>query len=110
MTQPSGAKINSDLLRPLLQTSWRFFLLVASLLFFGIISYVANSPRLFRSAFGIEGINFALLFATTGLGIIIGQLANNRLIARLGLKKHQTVLITGAAGFLGRYFSELLAL
>ena len=32
----------------------RFFLLTASLLFFGIVSYVANSPRLFKTTFGIE--------------------------------------------------------
>jgi DHA1 family bicyclomycin/chloramphenicol resistance-like MFS transporter len=63
----------------------RFFLLAASLQFFGIVSYVANSPRLFRTAFGIEGIDFGLLFAATGVGIIIGQIANSRLIARYGV-------------------------
>lgn len=63
----------------------RFFLVMASLLYFGIISYVANSPRLFRSAFGIEGIQFGLLFATTGLGIIVGQIANHRLISEFGV-------------------------
>lgn len=63
----------------------RFFLAMASLLYFGILSYVANSPRLFRSAFGIEGIPFAVLFAATGLGIILGQIANHRLIARFGV-------------------------
>ena len=63
----------------------RFFLMMASLLYFGIISYVANSPRLFRSSFGIDGISFGLLFATTGLGIIVGQIANHRLITDFGV-------------------------
>src|SRR5690606_10546400 len=49
------------------------------------ISFVSNAPRFFKSAFGIEGLQFALLFASTGLGIIVGQIANNRLIARLGV-------------------------
>ena len=45
MTQPSGSKINSDLLRPLLNTSWRFFLLVA--IFGGIDDkreQISNTP------------------------------------------------------------------
>jgi DHA1 family bicyclomycin/chloramphenicol resistance-like MFS transporter len=63
----------------------RFFLVVASCQFFGIITYVAHSPRIFRAAFGLEGLPFALLFATTGLGIIVGQLANHRLIGLYGV-------------------------
>ena len=46
---------------------------------------VVNSPRIFKSAFGIEGLSFALLFAVGAVGIIIGQLASNRLIARIGV-------------------------
>jgi DHA1 family bicyclomycin/chloramphenicol resistance-like MFS transporter len=52
---------------------------------YGIISFVANGPRFFKSAFGIDGLEFALLFAATGLGIVLGQIANSRLIARLGV-------------------------
>jgi MFS transporter, DHA1 family, multidrug resistance protein len=63
----------------------RRFLIVAAATQFGIVSFVANGPRFFQSAFGIEGLEFALLFAATGLGIILGQIANNRLIARLGV-------------------------
>jgi DHA1 family bicyclomycin/chloramphenicol resistance-like MFS transporter len=86
----------------------RFFLAMASLLYFGILSYVANSPRLFRSAFGIEGITFGLLFATTGLGIIIGQIANHRLIARLGVvatTRGAAVLMCGIALLLALFSS-----
>jgi len=63
----------------------RYFLLVAAATQFGIISFVSNAPRFFKSAFGIEGLQFALLFAATGLGIILGQIANNRVIAELGV-------------------------
>ena len=63
----------------------RYFLMVAAATQFGIISFIANGPRFFKSAFGIEGLEFALLFASTGLGIVLGQVANNRLIARLGV-------------------------
>ena len=63
----------------------RYFLFVAAATQFGIISFVANAPRFFKSAFGIEGLQFVLLFAATGLGIVLGQIANGRLIARLGV-------------------------
>jgi DHA1 family bicyclomycin/chloramphenicol resistance-like MFS transporter len=63
----------------------RYFLLVAAATQFGIISFISNAPRFFKSAFGIEGLQFALLFAATGLGIVLGQIANNRVIAELGV-------------------------
>lgn len=63
----------------------RYFLIIAAATQFGIISFVANGPRFFKSAFGIDGLEFALLFAATGLGIVLGQIANNRMIARLGV-------------------------
>jgi DHA1 family bicyclomycin/chloramphenicol resistance-like MFS transporter len=63
----------------------RYFLLVAAATQFGIISFVSNGPRFFKSAFGIEGLQFALLFAATGLGIVLGQVANNRVIAEIGV-------------------------
>lgn len=63
----------------------RYFLLLAALAQFSIVSFVASAPRFFKSQFGIEGLSFAVLFAATGLGIIVGQIANQRLIGRLGV-------------------------
>jgi DHA1 family bicyclomycin/chloramphenicol resistance-like MFS transporter len=63
----------------------RYFLVIAAATQFGIISFVANGPRFFKSAFGIDGLEFALLFAATGLGIVLGQIVNNRVIAQLGV-------------------------
>lgn len=63
----------------------RYFLLVAAIAQFSIVSFVASAPRFFKQAFDIEGLAFAALFASTGLGIILGQLANSRLIGALGV-------------------------
>ncbi len=97
------ARLAGAFARVLRHPQSRFFLLTATLQFFGIISYVANSPRLFRSAFGIEGLQFALLFAATGLGIILGQLANSRLIMRFGVlatTRGASVTMTGISAVL----------
>ena len=79
------ARLLQSLLKIVRQPQSRYFLIVAAATQYGIISYVANGPRFFKSAFGIDGLEFALLFASTGLGIILGQITNNRLIARLGV-------------------------
>lgn len=93
--EETNEKPDADALRPgrLLQSlgrilrnrQSRYFMMVAAATQFGIISFVSNAPRFFKSAFGIEGLQFALLFAATGLGIILGQIANNRVIAELGV-------------------------
>jgi DHA1 family bicyclomycin/chloramphenicol resistance-like MFS transporter len=93
--QETNAAPDPDALRPrrllrslgriLRNRQSRYFLIVAAVTQYGIISFVSNAPRFFKSAFGIEGLEFALLFASTGLGIILGQLANTRMIARLGV-------------------------
>jgi len=73
------------LLRILCNPQSGYFLAVAAITQFGIVSFVANAPRFFKAAFAIEGLEFAALFAATGLGIILGQLTNTRLIALLGV-------------------------
>jgi DHA1 family bicyclomycin/chloramphenicol resistance-like MFS transporter len=73
------------LLRVLRHPQSRAFLAVAAITQFGMVSFIANAPRFFKQAFAIEGLEFAALFAATGLGIILGQLTNTRLISRLGV-------------------------
>lgn len=63
----------------------RMFLATAAVLQFTIVSLVANSPRLFKTQFGIEGATYAILFALSASGIIVGQLLNHRLIGRVGV-------------------------
>jgi DHA1 family bicyclomycin/chloramphenicol resistance-like MFS transporter len=87
----------------------RYFLIVAAATQFGIISFVANAPRFFKSAFGIEGLQFALLFASTGLGIVVGQLANNRMIVRLGVLATTRVAAFVLPAVMGIIVSLLLA-
>ena len=63
----------------------RYFVLLSGINSFAILSYVTNAPRLYKSAFGVEGFAFTAFFAATGIGIIVGQYLNARLIARLGV-------------------------
>ena len=63
----------------------RYFVLLSGINSFAVLSYVTNAPRLYKSAFGIEGLGFTALFAATGAGIIVGQYLNARLISRLGV-------------------------
>jgi DHA1 family bicyclomycin/chloramphenicol resistance-like MFS transporter len=91
----TNARLDASALRPerLLQSlrrilgnrQSRFFLILSAATQFGIISFIANAPRFFKSAFDIEGLEFAVLFACTGLGIVLGQVANSRLIAAFGV-------------------------
>jgi MFS transporter, DHA1 family, multidrug resistance protein len=73
------------LVRVLRHPQSRYFLTLAAVTQFGIVSFIANAPRFFKQAFAIEGFDFAALFAATGLGIILGQLTNTRLITLLGV-------------------------
>ena len=63
----------------------RYFLALACIVQFTIISMVSNSPVLFRQTYGIEGTRFALLLGLAAIGIIAGQLLNHRLIMRFGV-------------------------
>lgn len=63
----------------------RYFVLLSGINSFAILSYVTNAPRLYKSAFGVEGLAFTAMFAATGAGIVAGQYVNARLISRLGV-------------------------
>jgi DHA1 family bicyclomycin/chloramphenicol resistance-like MFS transporter len=77
--------LGQSILRLVRHPQSRFFLIIAAVNAFGITSFIANAPLLFRGAFGIEGLTFAVIFALTGLGIILGQVVNRRLIGRIGV-------------------------
>jgi len=63
-----------------------------------IVMMVSNAPRLFKTQFGIDGATFAIMFAVTAFGIVIGQFINHRLIAALGLKAATTAAAALVAG------------
>ncbi|MBV1695569.1 MAG: multidrug effflux MFS transporter [Hyphomicrobiales bacterium] len=83
----------------------RHFLLVGALMSAIIVSLVANSPRVFKSAFGIEGLTYAVLFAITAAGIIAGQMVNSHLIGRFGV-----LLATRSAAIVLTVVNVVLAL
>ena len=62
----------------------RFFMLLAALAMVSMITIIAGMPRIYGANFGIGGTMFAILFGLHGVGIIIGQFLNHRLIGRIG--------------------------
>jgi MFS transporter, DHA1 family, multidrug resistance protein len=61
------------------------FTVILTLLISTVILLVSSAPRIFKSEFGLEGFDFALLFAVAALGLAAGQVVNTRLISRLGV-------------------------
>ncbi len=62
----------------------RYFLLLSGWVMTLIVTIIANMPRVMEQTWGITGAWFAVLFAIHGVGIIIGQILNHRLIHRIG--------------------------
>jgi hypothetical protein len=50
-----------------------------------LLSFITNAPRVYQTAFDIKGLSFAVLFATTGIGIVFGQMVNRELLVRRGI-------------------------
>lgn len=63
----------------------RWFQIVATLGMGAMLLIIASAPRIYDEAFGLTGLAFASFFAFHGFGIIVGQIANRRLIATLGV-------------------------
>ncbi len=79
------ARLGSAIARVFANRQSRYFVLLSGINSFAILSYVTNAPRLYKSAFGVEGLAFTAMFAATGAGIVAGQYVNARLISRLGV-------------------------
>ena len=62
-----------------------YFLLCGCAAYCALFSYIANAPRIYAMAFEITGLEFSILFALTGLGIILGQVVNRALLPKLGV-------------------------
>lgn len=63
----------------------RYFLMCGSIAYCGLFTYISNAPRIFADTFDIRGLGFAVLFAVTGIGIVVGQYANRALLPKLGI-------------------------
>lgn len=70
--------------RILLHPQSAYFLALSAVIMTSMILILGASPAIFESNFGVTGTYFAVLFAAHGLGIIVGQIANRRLIVRFG--------------------------
>jgi DHA1 family bicyclomycin/chloramphenicol resistance-like MFS transporter len=79
------ARLATAIARVFANRQSRYFVLLSGINSFAILSYVTNAPRLYKSAFDIEGLAFTAMFAATGAGIVAGQYINARLISRLGV-------------------------
>ena len=69
MTHPSHPRINSDLLRPLLHTSWKFYLLVAILGSIVVAALLSWFSQMYFG-FGISGIRWPVYW---GFYVKIGR-------------------------------------
>jgi MFS transporter, DHA1 family, multidrug resistance protein len=89
-TQPDPAALETSrlvasILTVLRHPQSRFFLCIAGVLNYAIVSTVSNAPRIYDEAFGITGLGFAAAFAATALGILLGQMLNARVIRHQGI-------------------------
>src|SRR5690606_13457315 len=74
-----------DNARHLLRTRQpRCFMLLAAVAMVAIVTIIAGRPRLYDANFGVSGALFAILFGLHGVGIVVGQVLNHRLIGRIG--------------------------
>lgn len=90
----TAPKLTSEALRPgvllsrarrvLGHPQSRFFVFLSATIMSMIIFIVASVPTLYEREYGVTGMTFAVLFALLGFGIIVGQMANRRLITILG--------------------------
>lgn len=63
----------------------RFFLLLSALIMSSMLLILAVAPRIYEVSFGITGVVFAFYFSVHGIGIVIGQAMNRRMIVKLGV-------------------------
>jgi DHA1 family bicyclomycin/chloramphenicol resistance-like MFS transporter len=62
----------------------RFFMALAAIAMVSMVTIIAGLPRLYEANFGVSGALFAVLFGLHGVGIVLGQFLNHRLIGRIG--------------------------
>lgn len=98
----------------------RHFLAFAAIINSSIILILASLPAIYDVHFGITGLLFSLFFAVHGLGIIVGQIFNRRLISAYGpmtamiwggfvlVASAAMMLLGGVTGLIGAYSMSAL--
>jgi DHA1 family bicyclomycin/chloramphenicol resistance-like MFS transporter len=79
------AQLYASVGRVLRHPQSRRFLWVGAIMQGSIVILVSNITRMFHTAFGVEAATASILFGLAAVGIVVGQLANRRLIQRLGV-------------------------
>jgi MFS transporter, DHA1 family, multidrug resistance protein len=85
-TPVSSHEIGKSVRAILTNRQSRYFLFYGPVIMSSMIFILSMVPAVFASAYGVEGLYFAALFALHGVGIIIGQQINRVLIVRLGVE------------------------
>lgn len=65
----------------------RFYLILSGILMVEILLILINIPAIYELNFGISGTLFAVLFAIHGVGIILGQFINRRLLKIISIER-----------------------
>lgn len=63
----------------------RYFIAISAIIAISLLLIISTSPSVYAKTFNISGSMFALFYAVHGIGIIFGQIANHRLIDRIGI-------------------------
>lgn len=80
-----------------------YFLALTGIILSTMILILSGAPRIYEAGFGVTGLWFAFLFALHGLGIIVGQIANRRLITLIGTERSMilaSVVLVVASGLM----------
>jgi DHA1 family bicyclomycin/chloramphenicol resistance-like MFS transporter len=62
-----------------------YFIFLSAAVMASMLLILASTPRIYEHSFGLSGTAFAFYFAFHGLGIVLGQAANRRLIRGVGI-------------------------
>lgn len=90
----------------------RHFLWLSAMVMASMFLILVSAPHLYETGFGITGTVFAAYFAVHGTGIVVGQIANRRLIAAVGIVRAMLlgncVLVLSAGLILGFALAGLM--
>ena len=90
----------------------RYFVFLSAIVMASMLLILASTPRIYEHAFGLSGTTFAVYFAFHGLGIVLGQAANRRLIRSIGIVNAMiaanVVLVVAVMLMLGFIFAGMM--
>ena len=79
------ARLRSNAWTVLTHPQSRTFLLINSTVLIALYIIIGTAANIYDKNFGVNGTLFAFYFAIHGVGIIIGQFMNHRLLNRIGI-------------------------